>query len=158
MPTPTYDLIASNVLGSSASSIEFASIGSSYRDLVIVVTATNSSLAQLRVRPNGQTTALTSVTAEGNGTNSQSNNYGNIGEMGAFNNLGTDVRVQIIQFFDYALSNYKTLLMRTNRAGGGVSMIAGRWASTDAITSIVLVPDGGTFNAGSTFYLYGIVS
>ena len=72
MPTSTYDLIASNVLGSSASSIEFASISSSYRDLVIVVTATNSSLAQLRVRPNGQTTNLSSVTAEGNGSTTAS--------------------------------------------------------------------------------------
>jgi hypothetical protein len=156
--TATYDLIASNVLGSSASSIEFASISSSYRDLVIVVTATNSSLAQLRVRPNGLTTNLSSVTAEGNGTTTASNTYANIGEMGLFNNLSSEISVQTIQFMDYATDKHKTVLMRTNRAGGGVSMIAGRWASTSAITSIVLAPDGGTFNTGSTFYLYGIVS
>jgi hypothetical protein len=158
MPTPTYDLIASNVLGSSASSIEFASISGSYRDLVIIVTATNSSLAQLRVRPNGLTTNLSSVTAEGNGTTTASNTYANIGEMGLFNNLSSEISVQTIQFMDYATDKHKTVLMRTNRAGGGVSMIAGRWASTSAITSIVLAPDGGTFNTGSSFYLYGIAA
>jgi hypothetical protein len=73
--------------------------------------------------------------------------------------LSSEVSIQVIQFMDYAQTDkHKTVLMRTNRAGGGVSMIAGRWASTSAITSIVLAPDGGTFNTGSTFYLYGIVS
>jgi hypothetical protein len=160
MPTPTYDLIASNVLGSSASSIEFASISSSYRDLVIVVTATNSSLAQLRVRPNGLTTNLSSVTAEGNGTTTASNTYTNIGEMGLFNNLGTsDTSTQIIQFLDYAQTDkHKTILIRNNRVPGGVAIVAGRWASTSAITSIVLAPDGGTLSAGSTFYMYGLVA
>ena len=159
MPTPTYDLIASNVLGTSAASITFSSIGSSYRDLVIVVTATNSSLAQLRVKPNGLTTNLSSVTAEGNGTTTASATYTNIGEMSLFNNLSSEISIQTIQFMDYAQTDkHKTVLFRTNRAGGGVSMIAGRWASTSAITSIVLAPDGGTFNTGSTFYLYGIVS
>lgn len=162
MPTPTYDLIASNVLGSSAASIEFASISGSYRDLVIIVTATNSSLAQLRVRPNGQTTNLSSVTAEGNAISSASVTYTNIGEMSTLNNLGSDISTQIIHFFDYATTDkHKNVLIRTNRAGaanGGIGMIAGRWASTSAITSIVLAPDGGTFNTGSTFYLYGIVS
>jgi|688.fasta_scaffold376341_2 hypothetical protein len=159
MPTPTYDLIASNVLGSSASSIEFASISGSYRDLVIVVTATNSSLAQLRVRPNGLTTNLSSVTAEGNGTTTASVNYTNIGEMSLFNNLGTGASIQIIHFMDYAQTDkHKTILMRTNRTPGGTAMIAGRWASTSAITSIVLAPDGGTFSTASSFYLYGLVA
>lgn len=159
MPTPTYDLLASTVLGSSSSTIEFASISGSYRDLVIVVTATTSVNAQLRVRPNGLTTSMVSVTAEGNGTSSSTNHYSNIGEMGTFNNLGSDTSVQIIQFMDYAQTNkHKMVLMRTNRASAGTSMIVGRWGSTDAITSIVLATDGGTFNTGSTFYLYGIVS
>jgi hypothetical protein len=157
--TATYDLIASTVLGSGTSSVEFASISGSYRDLIVVVTSTNSSLAQLRVRPNGQTTNLSSVTAEGNGTTTSSNTYANIGEMALFNNLNTDVSTHIIQFFDYAQTDkHKIVLIRTNRAAGGVDMIAGRWASTSAITSIVLATDGGTFLTGSTFYLYGIVS
>jgi hypothetical protein len=37
MPTPTYDLIASNVLGTATSSVSFTSISGSYRDLIIVV-------------------------------------------------------------------------------------------------------------------------
>jgi hypothetical protein len=157
--TATYDLIASNVLGSSAASVTFSSISSSYRDLVVVVTATTSVNAQLRVKPNGLTTNLSSVTAEGNGTTTASVTYTNIGEMNLFNNLGSDLSIQTIQFFDYAQTDkHKTILIRNNRASTGVAMIAGRWASTTAISSIELAPDGGTFNTGSTFYLYGIVS
>jgi hypothetical protein len=157
--TDTYTLMASNVLGTSAASITFSSIPSTYRDLVIVVTATTSVNAQLRVRPNAQTTNLTSVTAEGNGSSTASVTYTNIGEMSSHNNLGSDASVQIIHFMDYAITDkHKTVLMRSNRASVGVSAIAGRWASTSAITSIVLAPDGGTFNTGSSFYLYGLVA
>jgi hypothetical protein len=159
MPTPTYDLIASTVLGSSVSSVTFSSISGSYQDLVAVVTATTSVNAQLRVRPNGQTTNLSSVTAEGNGSTTASVAYGaNIGELNLYNNLGSAPSVQIIQFSDYAMTDrHKNLFIRANRAGTGVSMTAGRWASTSAITSIDLLPDGGTFSSGSTFYLFGIV-
>ncbi len=157
--TDTYTLIASNVLATSAASITFSSIPSTYRDLVIVVTATTSVNAQLRVRPNAQTTNLTSVTAEGNGSTTASVTYTNIGEMSSHNNLGSDASVQIIHFMDYAITDkHKTVLIRSNRASTGVSAIAGRWASTSAITSIVLAPDGGNFNTGSTFYMYGLVA
>ena len=52
MPTSTYDLIASNVLTSSASNIEFTSIPSTYRDLVIVMTVTADSASFGRMRFN----------------------------------------------------------------------------------------------------------
>jgi hypothetical protein len=52
MPTPTYDLIESTALGSSASSITFSSIPSTYRDLVLVidVIGTDSSVNTLYAR------------------------------------------------------------------------------------------------------------
>jgi peptidoglycan hydrolase-like amidase len=159
MPTPTYDLLASTVVSSSTNAVTFLSVPSTYRDLVVVVTATTSVNAQLRIRPNELTTSMVSVTAEGNGTTATTNNYSNIGEMGTFNNMSSDGSVQIIQFMDYAQTNkHKMVIMRTNRASAGTSIIIGRWASTDAINAVQLVTDGGTFNTGSTFYLYGIVA
>lgn len=159
MPTSTYDLLASTIVSSSTNAVTFTSIPSSYRDLIIVVTAQTSVAAQLRVRPNEVTTSMVSVTAEGNGTSTSTNHYGNIGEMGTFNNMSNDASVQIIQFMDYAQTNkHKMVLMRTNRASAGTSMIVGRWGSTEAITSIQLVTDGGNFNTGSSFYMYGLVS
>lgn len=160
MPTSTYDLIASNVLSTSASSVTFSSISGSYRDLVIVVTATTNVNAQYRVRPNGATTNLSSITAEGNGTNTATVTYSNnIGELNTFNSLGSAVGVQIIQIMDYAQTDkHKTILIRVNRADTGVAMIVGRWAQTTAITSVDLVTDSGNFSSGSSFYLYGIVS
>jgi len=127
--------------------------------LILIVSATTSVNAQLRIKPNNLTTNLTSVTAEGNGTTTASGAYTNIGEMGLFNNLGSDLSVQTVHFMDYSQTDkHKTILMRTNRASTGTSMIAGRWAQTTAITSIVVAPDGGTFASGSTFALYGVAA
>jgi hypothetical protein len=157
MPTPTYDLISSTVLGSSTSTVSLSSIPSTYRDLVIVVTAISSVNAQLRARPNGATTNHLSLAAESTGATTASVTFSNLGELSQFNNFGTEYAITIIHFFDYAQTNkHKSVLMRMNRAGQGVAMMGGRWASTTAISSIDIYNDSGTWSAGSTLYLYGI--
>lgn len=160
MPTPTYDLIASNVLTSSASSVTFSSIPATYRDLVVVVTSTASTDTQFQIRPNSATTNLSSVSAEArtDGT-TYSATFNDIGGVFLYNYLGSTRSTQIVQLLDYAQTDkHKTILLRLNNASNGVSMHAGRWASTTAITSLDVVISSGTFNSGSTFYLYGIVS
>ena len=52
MPTPTYDLLASSVLGSNTATVSFSSIPSTYQDLVLVVNASATALAFGRVRVN----------------------------------------------------------------------------------------------------------
>jgi hypothetical protein len=60
---------------------------------------------------------------------------------------------------DYsATDKHKTVLVRSNAASTGVEAIAQRWASTAAITSILVFPSTGSWAAGGTFSLYGIVA
>jgi hypothetical protein len=159
MPTSTYDLVASSTLGSAVATVTFSSIPSTYRDLVLIVGATSSVNAQMRVRPNGLTTNQRSISAEGNGSASASVGFSDLGQLSQFNYFGTAPTIQIVQFFDYAQTDkHKSVLIRMNRADTGTAMMAGRWASTTAITSIDIFNDSGNFSIGSTFHLYGIAA
>jgi hypothetical protein len=65
----------------------------------------------------------------------------------------------IMQIMDYsATDKHKSVLCRFKRGGGydSVWMLAGRWANTNAITSISFGPASGTLDAGLTASLYGI--
>lgn len=168
MPTPTYDLIASNVLSSSASSVTFSSIPATYRDLIIVlVTGTTSAGSSAQIRFNSDTGSNYSwVRMQGNGssTTSASSTSSFLPVSG---NLYTDTGLtynSIIQIMDYsATDKHKSVIHRVNQTteptygGVGTAAHASRWANTSAINTI-LIYTGGSFVSGSTFYLYGIVS
>lgn len=62
-----------------------------------------------------------------------------------------------IDIFDYATTDrHKSCLARMDAAFNGTTASATRFASTAAITSITLVPNGVNFTSGSTFSLYGV--
>lgn len=165
MPTSTYDLIASNVLTGTATSVTFSSIPATYRDLILVIRASTSSLSYLTYRLNGDTGAnYLTVYAEGTGSLAQSSTV--IDSFGYFvpgdagrSNTGS-ATLTIANFQDYSATNkHKTQLVRANNTTTGTSMSASRWASTSAINSIVVAPTGAAnFEVGGTFYLYGLVS
>jgi hypothetical protein len=164
MPTPTYDLIASNVLGTATSSVSFTSISGSYRDLIIVVNGLGNGgeiNADLRfnsdsgnnysfVRMRGSGTAASSstgtsktvITTELGFSNTEQRNH------------------QIMQIMDYSATNkHKTVLISENSNGVyGVISAAARWANTSAITSVEVRSTTNSFDTGTSFYLYGIVS
>lgn len=153
MPTPTYDLIASNVLSSSASSVTFSSIPATYRDLIVVVTSTGAGSGTMRF--NGDTGSnYSTVAMYGDGSSAFS--MSGTGTDFIFANM-SEVSVSITQIMDYsATDKHKTVLGRYGRASGQVWARATRWANTAAINQITMTH--GTFGAGATFYLYGIVS
>ena len=168
MPTPTYDLIASNVLTSSASSVTFSSIPATYRDLVFVAewNVQSGFGTYVKVRFNSDSgTNYSLVEMKGDGASAVSTS--STGENGIFvgdyNAAPTANQkfLTIQQIMDYsATDKHKTVLERSNNASGVVTGWAHRWASTSAITSlqILCVSAGQTFSAGNSFYLYGIVS
>lgn len=160
MPTPTYDLIASNVLSSSASSVAFSSIPATYRDLVLVVNTTTSGSGFLYVRLNSDSGSnYSTVRMQGNGTTATSESETVAQLRGSF---ARDYTVtSIFQFMDYsATDKHKTVLANPERGEAqdlrGAS--ANRWANTAAISTITCTGSAGNFPSGSTFYLYGIVS
>ena len=163
MPTPTYDLIASNVLSSSASSVTFSSIPATYRDLVLVIEATRLSGTDFAyLRFNGDTGAnYSNVAMTGDGSTDYSQS-GSGSDQGRFAILGnTSKNLAIISIMDYsATDKHKTFLTRSNdgATANGVWAFVSRWANTAAINSIVIDEGTSSFTSGSTFYLYGIVS
>lgn len=162
MPTPTYIPLANLTLSGSASSVSFSSISQSYKDLVLVVEASASTAADLYMRFNSDTSVYY-----------QWQFMCNSGSMAtAGGGASTDYSRSTVQsymttsektFSLFNISSYsssslnKSFTVRSNRAGQGVDAIAGVWTKTTAISSVMVYPNSGTFNAGSTFALYGIV-
>lgn len=164
MATPTYDLLDSVTLSSSASSVTFSSISQGYRDLVIVASAAlTAGTGNLTMRLNSDSGSnYSGVSMEGTGSAAQSGSgstwnqfYVNINNGSLWSTKGIDV----IQIMDYSTTNkHKSILARGNGLGTGnsVGANAGRWANTSAVTTVQLLAGGATLAAGSTFYLYGI--
>ena len=166
MPTATYIALANTTATGGQSSITFSSIPNTYRDLVLVVNGgRESGTAGVQLRFNSDTGANYSwVTASGNGTSTFSvtqavegsgNTYYAAGYYGNFTT--TLEHLGIHHIMDYsATDKHKTILSRANRAAFGLDMVAGRWANTNAITSIQVILGGAL--SGTTLALYGIVS
>jgi len=155
MPTPTYIPLQTITLGSAASSVTFASIPQTYRDLVLVVNGTASTGLDNRIQFNGDTAS----------NYSEVRMYG-VGTAGSDTTAGGNIRIgdlystqsnNIVQVMDYsATEKHKTILSRGNSATNSTIAIAGRWASTSTITSINVFVATGNYVSGSTFSLYGI--
>lgn len=165
MPTQTYIPLANVTLGSTSASVTFSSISQSYRDLVLVAqlnaTVTTSYL-QSRVN-NDTGSKYNEIVALGTGSSVGSYSYSNQTAMYFYypGYIGTANNTFVVaNYFDYsATDKHKTIITRGNAAtASGVDMVAHRWASTSAITSLSLFPDSGSFAAGSTFALYGIAA
>jgi len=155
-PVATYIPLQTITLGSAASSVTFASIPQTYRDLVLVVSGGVSapSTVSVEIYPNGDSSNGSLVWMQGNGSSASSSTSSRIFFVLAANNSSS-----IIQFMDYsATDKHKTMLIRDNNPDdvrGG----AARWASTTAISSLTLTDASGqTFDAGTVFSIYGIAS
>lgn len=157
--TPTYILIASQTLGSSASSVTFSSIPATYRDLIIVVTCSDSSGSSVRMRLNSDTGSNYSYVAMmGNGTTPNSEtSSGSSGTIASFAATSATLSTYITHLNDYsATDKHKSWLSRGSNSLRAVEAIAGRWANTAAVNTIQITAT--SFDAGSRFYLYGIAS
>jgi len=158
MPTATYTPLATVTLGSSASSVSFASIPASYRDLILVCDYTGSTTAVVTLRYNSDSGANYStvvMTGTSTGVSSFTGSSLNVGAM-----YGSNKNTTVFQVMDYsATDKHKTSLQRNDNAQQSeVVATAGRWANTAAITSISLTPTSGTLSTGATFNLFGIVA
>ena len=164
MATPTYDLLDSTTLASSASSVTFSSIDQSYGDLVVVISAKGTENSRyLRGRINNDTNYYYyRVSARGDGSSAFSGNTNgsyNYFELAFDNYSDTDFTQTILSIFDFANTDKQSpMLERTNRFNGSTNMAAHRWNNTAAMTSVNFFFSSGSIAAGSTFYLYGIAS
>lgn len=162
MPTNTYIPIATVTLASTDSEVVFASIPSTYRDLVLVFNGTTSAPGadSVTFRFNTDTGSnYSNVRMVGNSSGASSYaDTANTLYIGVAVNTSEPMTIHA-QIFDYATDKHKGVLSRSNQAGGWVTAHAGRWANTSAINTVRVLPTGGsswTFSIGSTFSLYGI--
>ena len=151
----SYVALATTTLGSAAGSVTFSSIPATYKDLIVVADFTGSGNALVNVNFNGDTSNRTRVGMFGDSSSAGSFTASNI-VLGAA--LSTTRTASVLQIMDYsATDKHKTVLLRANNAGiSDVSAQAGRWASTNAINTIALVPASGNLNSGTTISLYGV--
>ena len=159
----TYTPIATQTLGSAASSVTFSSIPGTYTDLVVVcnsgVTASGGYVLSMQL--NGDTgTNYSGTRLSGNGSAAASYratglNYYFAG-LGMPATLTTNVTFHLMNYS--STTTYKTALIRFNDASVGTAAVVCLYRSTSAITSINLSAEvgGTTLLAGSIFTLYGI--
>ena len=158
MPT-TYEPIATNTLGSAASSVTFSSIPGTYTDLIVVMQYANSTgLADVYFQFNSDTGSNYSRTQLfGTGSAAGSNRGTSETAFNGVGYVGTTLSQSISHIMNYSnTTTNKTILVRHNGTSNLVMANVGLWRNTSAITSILIGYSTNNFIAGSTFTLYGI--
>ena len=162
MPTPTYVSLATITLGSTEADIEFSSIPATYRDLVLVCEyTTDTPASDIYIRLNGATSGYTNVQMSGSGSVTASGTFNtDVIRLLFYAQTGASRANMIAHIMDYsATDKHKTVIGRVNNAALGVDAGAGRYASTDVITSVTVLGNSPrVFQIGSTFSLYGIAA
>jgi hypothetical protein len=166
----TYTLISSNVLASSAASVTFSAIPSTYTDLVLRVSnrnTSNSSNYTLSVGGSAGEYSETEIHAEGTSTIGSTRTT-NTDPFGTSSYLFTVASADTANAFgvseiyipSYTASQNKPVSLVSFRerdsTAHGMSAIAGLFRNNSAITTIVATSAGTSFAATSSFYLYGI--
>jgi len=167
----TYTLISSNVLSSSAASVTFSSIPSTYTDLVLKISGRTDDSANpqgsIRLYINGSTSSVYSFTRlTGNGSTTASYTSGSGTELYFTFGLSTSQSTaNTFSSADIYIPNYLSSankpmsgsqVMETNSATAFMGTTAGLTRITSAITTIEVTTNAGSFVADSSFYLYGI--
>lgn len=164
MATATYVPIATQTLGSAASSITFSSIPGTYTDLRLVLTCTTSVADNAAVQFNADTGTNYSQTGlTGSGTAAATGNATSATSILFISSISTSTTVPemfTMDVFSYAGATNKTVLNNTaqdTNGAGYVGVTCGLWRSTAAITSIKLFLTGGVnLNTGTIATLWGI--
>lgn len=166
----TYQLIAKTVLASNTLNVLFSSIPQTYTDLIIRLSARDSTGAanyDIRCQLNGSGgTAYSTVQMYGNGSGAFANNYTGSSFARTGYSEASDATANIfgsdeIYIPSYTTGVYKPLSSRGTAENNSastrtiVSAMASLWKSNSAITSVEIT-SGGTWVTGSSFYLYGI--
>jgi hypothetical protein len=172
----TYTLISSQVLGSSAASVTFSSIPSTYKDLVLktsIRTDYASTIDYLFMTINGDTSAKYSWTRlQGNGSAATSGRqaasaptpasgtiyFGFLDGNTTTSNTFANGEIYIPNYTSTTSKQISTYSATENNATQAfIDAFANLYTGTSAISSLLLQPQSGNnFVSGSSFYLYGI--
>lgn len=163
MTTNSFDLLASSVLTSNASTVTFGSISGLYRDLILVcdiVAATTTMNLGVRFNAdNGNNYFALNMRADsfGIGSSLTTQTEFRLTQRGDGQPSTTRRTSYMVQIFDYAEAKGKPILSKTNNSSI-TEIQSGRWANTSTITSVSIVGLTDSFGATSKFYLYGVLA
>jgi hypothetical protein len=162
----TYEPIATQTLGSAATSITFSSIPSTYTDLRVIFVGTGSGgVLYPCIQLNSDTGNSYSITnLYGNGSSAGSNLQSSVPYIALSNQDGATATIPMfisLDIFSYAGSTNKVTLSTNNidRSGAGaIERIVGLWQNTAAINSIKIYDGYATrsIGTGAIATLYGI--
>ena len=161
----TYKLISSVTLSTTTASLSFTSIPATYTDLVLVWSGrvTAGARTDLSVISfNGSTASFSNRYLEGAG--SGSGGSGNFARFAGVEDGSTATANtfsnNMVYITNYAGSGIKAFsadsVQEDNQAGAYITLNAGVWSNTAAITSIAITPNTSSFVQYSSAYLYGI--
>jgi hypothetical protein len=165
----TYTLIASSTASGSSGVITFTSIPQTFTDLLIKVSArastdTQSAPTLMSINSNSSNLTFKRIQGAGSGTPISQSGSGTGGAGGIFTS-GNDFTANVfgsgeVYIPNYTSSNYKSYSIdsttENNATGSYLSLVAGLWSDTAAITSLTFTQEVGNTANNSTFYLYGI--
>jgi len=164
--TTSWTAIASVTVGTATANIDFTSIPATYTDLLVKACVRGDRGAgnedYVSVRFNSATTNQQVRRLEGSGATAyssvESNNWSFITE-GAHNTANSFTSADIY-IPNYASSNYKSFSVdsveETNGTAAYMTMTAGLWSSSAAITAVKLSCGNANFVQYSTATLFGI--
>jgi len=164
-----YVLLERIELNASAASVTFDNIPQTgYTDLKVVISARTDNAAindNVSIRPNGATTNRSARRIYGNGTSALSDS---LSDITVGNIAGASATANTFGNAEFYVPNYTGSTNKSfsndgaNETNGGtvyMSMVAGLWSNTAAITSFTLVSEAGAnFVQYSTFSLYGLAA
>jgi hypothetical protein len=158
-------LIATQTLGTAATTIQFTSIPSSYTDLLFVA-STRSSTAGTSVEIcsitfNSNATGYTVRAFSGTGTSTNTSLSTGLvfyaPRAGTTANTFGNAAVYIPNYTSAINKNYwSESATEHNGTEGYNTLTSGLWSNTAAITSASFAPNANNFEANSTISLYGI--
>ena len=165
----TYTLISSNVLSSSAASVTFSAIPSTYTDLVLRASTRGSTASvgiQIRTRANNSSSAVYSYTMlQGTGSATSSGRLSSTTSLTEAWTAGASATANTFGSWElyipsYTASQSKPMssfsVSENNATEAYVSAAAYLFADNTAISELNIIRPSGTFDIGSSFYLYGI--
>lgn len=155
----TYEKISSITLSNTASTITFNNIPSTYTDLVISGSDLNTRIGDIFLRFNsdaGNNYSRSYLVGNGSGVEMSRNNSTAQIAAGYFptGSTGFGYLMHINSYSNPSV--YKTMLLQYATIGNWSGLMVGLWQNTSIINTIDFIAQSSSFNAGTTFTIYGI--
>jgi hypothetical protein len=157
----TYVALATQTLGSTASSVTFSSIPNIYTDLVLIASIKYVSVGGFsKLTFNGDTaTNYSNTIVYGNGSAALSARTSNDVFIGTSYDANTEISTDTFHIQNYSnTTTFKTVLNRHSAAGTRAEALVGLWRKTPETINSLTLTGGNNYAAGSTFSLYGIAA